>query len=130
MNQDNNENENENQNVNDLSCFVCRNNLPANKPRRCSRCSSVYYCSKTCQKIHWKGGHRHSCSAGGINLGTDDLITNPFFYHRYFGFCLDCVDEGNRDGLWNISHFCDSCERALICRNHEVTHAICQKCRE
>lgn len=27
----------------------------------CSVCHCVNYCSKTCQKSHWKGGHKHHC---------------------------------------------------------------------
>lgn len=28
----------------------------------CARCKSVYYCSKECQKAHWKrGGHKEAC---------------------------------------------------------------------
>lgn len=28
---------------------------------RCSRCNSVEYCSKECQKVHWKAQHRRDC---------------------------------------------------------------------
>ena len=27
----------------------------------CSRCKVVYYCSKTCQRDHWRNGHRDTC---------------------------------------------------------------------
>ena len=30
------------------------------KLRKCSRCKSAYYCSKRCQKRHWRG-HRYQC---------------------------------------------------------------------
>jgi hypothetical protein len=30
---------------------------------KCGACKKVFYCSKECQKIHWKqGGHREECS--------------------------------------------------------------------
>ena len=29
----------------------------------CSRCKVVYYCSKTCQREHWRNGHRDTCQA-------------------------------------------------------------------
>ena len=29
---------------------------------KCGRCKFVYYCSKECQKKHWKGGHKQDCS--------------------------------------------------------------------
>ncbi|KAJ7629074.1 hypothetical protein FB45DRAFT_48308 [Roridomyces roridus] len=31
--------------------------------RRCSCCSSVYYCSQKCQRRDWKRGHRRTCAA-------------------------------------------------------------------
>ena len=36
---------------------------------KCSRCSSVRYCGKQCQTLHWQT-HRYEC-----NLNTND--TNP-----------------------------------------------------
>lgn len=27
----------------------------------CSRCKQVTYCDKTCQRTHWKNGHKHNC---------------------------------------------------------------------
>lgn len=27
----------------------------------CGRCSSVKYCSKDCQRKHWKAGHKQEC---------------------------------------------------------------------
>ena len=29
----------------------------------CSRCKDVSYCSKACQKQHWRGGHKDTCQA-------------------------------------------------------------------
>jgi hypothetical protein len=29
--------------------------------QRCSRCLSVRYCGKACQKKHWKSGHKKEC---------------------------------------------------------------------
>lgn len=28
---------------------------------RCSRCKSAYYCSRKCQKKHWRSGHKFDC---------------------------------------------------------------------
>lgn len=28
---------------------------------KCGNCGDVYYCSKACQKEHWRGGHRETC---------------------------------------------------------------------
>jgi len=32
-------------------------------PKRCGACKAVVYCSQTCQKAHWKGGHKEECAA-------------------------------------------------------------------
>ncbi|GFH44424.1 hypothetical protein CTEN210_00898 [Chaetoceros tenuissimus] len=39
------------------TCTYCRIQC---KPLRCSQCKSVFYCSKSCQKKHWKL-HKKSC---------------------------------------------------------------------
>ena len=32
------------------------------KPKTCRACKSVFYCSKTCQKLHWKKYHARQCA--------------------------------------------------------------------
>ena len=29
--------------------------------KKCGRCEKAYYCSKDCQKKHWKSGHKRNC---------------------------------------------------------------------
>jgi len=40
----------------------------------CARCSLVAYCSKECQKHHWKNGHKGSCKkkTGEVRLVSDE----------------------------------------------------------
>ena len=40
-------------------CFHCGKN--GVKIRQCSRCRTVNYCSKQCQKAAWKSGHKEAC---------------------------------------------------------------------
>ena len=42
-------------------CTVCGG--PAGQ--RCSKCSTARYCSRAHQGVHWRGGHRESCSREG-----------------------------------------------------------------
>eukprot|EP01084_Bolivina_argentea_P148416 259475_1 len=47
---------------------VCGNKKCNNKSKKCSmklcsRCKLVYYCHKSCQKVHWKYYHRYNCTA-------------------------------------------------------------------
>ncbi|XP_012455330.1 ubiquitin carboxyl-terminal hydrolase 19 [Gossypium raimondii] len=52
---------------NDVStCAVCSN--PASK--KCSRCKSVRYCSLTCQKVHWKDGHKTKCKVNSAQTAN------------------------------------------------------------
>ena len=42
-----------------MSCDQCL--LPKGHTYKCSRCCLARYCSKRCQKIAWKSGHRGKC---------------------------------------------------------------------
>ena len=46
-----------------VQMFACGKHLAARTEMlKCSRCKSIVYCSKACQKKHWKkGGHREEC---------------------------------------------------------------------
>ena len=60
----------------------CGNSCGQQGTKRCSKCQTVYYCSKECQKAHWKI-HKKGCSEiqstkeveecmGGFR--TDDVV--------------------------------------------------------
>ena len=38
----------------------CKRNL-----QRCTRCKVAKYCTKLCQKAHWKAGHKTQCNSAG-----------------------------------------------------------------
>eukprot|EP01084_Bolivina_argentea_P088623 160005_1 len=45
-----------------LNCYLCGKEWKKNgKLKMCRKCRMVYYCSKKCQKIHWKQKHRYNC---------------------------------------------------------------------
>ena len=111
------------------TCFVCRRTLTAKGKHQCSKCRMVSYCSPVCQKIHWKGGHKHTCRDGYLQIGVNE-VNDELFYHRCFGFCFDCIDDRNKKNVCNNSHFCDGCSHAFICGEHERIHRLCKKCRE
>lgn len=52
------------------ACATCYKKLgqnPNNSPApllRCSRCKAAWYCSKSCQVQHYKGGHKRVCNSG------------------------------------------------------------------
>ncbi|KAK7024680.1 hypothetical protein R3P38DRAFT_2950731 [Favolaschia claudopus] len=39
----------------------CGKLLPKNTFKRCAGCSSVLYCSRECQRVDWRSGHRNAC---------------------------------------------------------------------
>ena len=49
----------------DESCGHCgsaaSSSLPGGKLSKCARCGTVAYCSKDCQRAHWKAGHKQFC---------------------------------------------------------------------
>ncbi|CAH0519413.1 unnamed protein product [Peronospora belbahrii] len=66
---------------NGLLCTSCGNpNIPAKSLLACGACKMVKYCSRNCQRMHWKGGHRHMCQdAAFFNYCTtmSEDITPP-----------------------------------------------------
>lgn len=44
-----------------VRCSFCGQRSP--DLLRCNRCKEVYYCSKDCQRGHWRAGHREQCVA-------------------------------------------------------------------
>ena len=49
---------------------------------RCSRCKMVKYCSKACQKAHWRACHRESCVPAQERSLLHALQTNDAFWIR------------------------------------------------
>jgi hypothetical protein len=48
--------------VSHTRCDSCKGAVPyANIKNKCSRCKRVYYCNETCQRAHWKAGHKQMC---------------------------------------------------------------------
>ena len=53
-----------------FTCFQCGKEGPNPPLRRCSQCEIAYYCSKTCQRGHWKK-HKAACIAA-VTAKADD----------------------------------------------------------
>eukprot|EP00551_Chaetoceros_affinis_P012440 CAMPEP_0203678050 /NCGR_PEP_ID=MMETSP0090-20130426/30502_1 /ASSEMBLY_ACC=CAM_ASM_001088 /TAXON_ID=426623 /ORGANISM="Chaetoceros affinis, Strain CCMP159" /LENGTH=324 /DNA_ID=CAMNT_0050545133 /DNA_START=92 /DNA_END=1066 /DNA_ORIENTATION=- len=56
----------------DRHCASCLKSVPATQAKVCSKCKLRCYCSQTCQRKDWKGGHqhRHWC---GTTCGEEDV---------------------------------------------------------
>jgi MYND finger/Sel1 repeat len=46
-----------------VQCGCCGKTRKETSLRRCSKCKSVGYCSKACQRKHWKMGHKRDCTS-------------------------------------------------------------------
>ncbi len=44
---------------------------------RCGGCRSAAYCSRECQKQHWRGGHKHQCRAVPRSAGSRSARQKP-----------------------------------------------------
>ena len=44
------------------SCGFCRETFEREQMSMCGGCKSQLYCSRSCQKKHWKTGHKQNCS--------------------------------------------------------------------
>ena len=53
-----------------FTCFQCGKEGRSPPLRRCSQCEIAYYCSKTCQRGHWKK-HKAACIAA-VAAKADD----------------------------------------------------------
>ena len=53
-----------------FTCFLCQKQGRSPPLRRCSQCEIAYYCSRTCQRGHWKQ-HKASCIAA-VAAKADD----------------------------------------------------------
>ena len=51
-------------------CFMCGASQKEIRPtsmKRCGRCKKAYYCSVTCQHLHWDKLHRTECVRAALN---------------------------------------------------------------
>ena len=53
------------------SCGNCGKESPKHS---CSRCRSVFYCDRECQKQHWKKGHKNFCATVSSVLQEVDSV--------------------------------------------------------
>ncbi|XP_041058068.1 uncharacterized protein LOC121285573 isoform X1 [Carcharodon carcharias] len=66
--------------------------------RSCERCRLTYYCSKVCQKYHWKHGHKEEC----IPLIPKEEILKYYTEDVINDFQLYCISLSNSKMLESI----------------------------
>lgn len=122
-------------------CAHCKKAGSTSTMKACGRCRRVWYCSRECQKLHWKGGgHKKACgnlTASATGDGERDgagvvgkaaaPLQNPC------PICLELEDDDDRTaGEFGLCHtcgqsFCGGCKLTLIDREHGAPK--CPTCR-
>ena len=59
-----------------VTCGQCGISEQGTTFNHCSRCKVVSYCSKACQKQHWRGGHKDTCQAASESEDTAKKAAN------------------------------------------------------
>ena len=65
------------------------------KHRPCGCCKLTYYCSKGCQRIHWKEGHKKNCLAPENRTVAlmDQSVVKPKGSTNEASFCPICLES-------------------------------------
>jgi hypothetical protein len=117
---------------------------------KCARCGLVEYCSRECQKQHWrKGGHKVHCvteqersvsSSAGSKLPVDKNSPACPFCHEPFSLsaslsmvtlrCRHVVHESCLDGmfLFGVKRTCPLCRDELPAGDVASWEASCANC--
>ena len=102
----------------------------------CGKCKAAHYCSKPCQKQHWKNGHKERCLAPEKRrpqVASSTSSTKPSFETTEVdnsGECPICLDFLSQSTLCTLSckhEFHRECVEEL--RKHGVLQA-CPLCRK
>ncbi|KAJ3327320.1 hypothetical protein HDU76_012002 [Blyttiomyces sp. JEL0837] len=105
--------------------------------KTCAKCLRYAYCSKQCQKDHWKGGHKDACRnlkdyrKGDIVLviGVDmELATVIWDFQANTDlagyFLLEVFGEGSRPHTWRVAPVNDDGSRTIDVPAHDITVKI------
>jgi len=77
----------------------------------CSRCTNVKYCSKRCQRVHWKS-HKASCKGSGKETQASSKVHQcPVCKSTW----TDCVCE-EKPSCWICLESCGTLLRGCACR--------------
>ena len=67
------------------------------KHHQCGRCKLAFYCSKNCQKRHWKeGGHKHNCVAPADRKASAALEAARIKKDKALDNGKAAADDGNQ----------------------------------
>ncbi|KAJ7176217.1 hypothetical protein C8R43DRAFT_555901 [Mycena crocata] len=67
----------------------------------CSRCQSVFYCSKQCQAADWRAGHRQSCKGERFRCLDQEECYLDHREKKYFRALLDHDYDANKPEIYS-----------------------------
>ncbi|XP_061169952.1 uncharacterized protein LOC133179178 [Saccostrea echinata] len=79
---------------------------------RCSRCKGEFYCSRECQRNHWKAGHERDCKEVSIDDSSSPILS-----------CTSCKKRSEQlkrcTGCLQVSYCSRECQRQHWTQKHK-----------
>lgn len=105
-------------------CSACKKPEPPEPTseqtlKKCARCQITIYCSRDCQKAHWKADHKKRCIWGAIsnNIYLDSLSEEAAMEQLIDAYRLRVEDDykfrGDAHGLYSMEDPLDDFEEFL-----------------
>ncbi|KAJ9221556.1 hypothetical protein DTO027B5_2821 [Paecilomyces variotii] len=106
------------------TCSACKrpeptSPTPSQTLKRCARCHITIYCSRECQKAHWKADHKNRCIWGAIrnNIYLDSLPEEDAMEQLIDVYRMRVEDDykfrGDAHGLYGLEDPLDDFEEFL-----------------
>jgi tetratricopeptide (TPR) repeat protein len=121
-------------NHNYVECVNCAVSLSEENTLFCGRCKNITYCSKACQIVHWKDGHKALCKDKDKYTKDKVFIDMNNVIHFYCAICrINCSPDHN------LKCHPDKIEKCAICLENikrsdlhttECYHQYHKKCIE
>jgi hypothetical protein len=123
----------------------------ANAQNKCTACKRVWYCSRSCQVVDWKAGHKQQCKIWTAELRSsltiDEKCTSEDLQRPLTSTCVDVItgqeykqviqqpdhQEKDRKDVGENEEECVICLEALfdpVSRCKISQHKLCRKCAD
>ena len=99
-------------------CDVCgkeKEALGVSRLEACGTCKNAFYCSRECQKKHWKSGHKDACRVKG-DIRNGDLVKLRKLKRKDLNRRVVKVagPDPDNEGRWLVSFFDDSSDMISV----------------